>query len=534
MKSILLGLAIGASAAAAGMAADTPISFAVEKSFTPTKIPDYFFGAGREQLNINKPKENQEFIDERIQIMKDLKLRCLRGPCGTEANFYLWKKGHYFTSDDPDYSKYFDKKDSEGNRAKGPGSRPLTLKELYEEAVALDVPYVFDVNVISQSPEDVADLVVEIKKLNARPIFLEMGNELFEPGDNKTFPLCKDYIGKVRAIRQAVNAVEPSVKIGVVCPAYPFSREKLIRSGLRALANTNNKPIDRYLEWDQVLAANQDAFDAVILHPYVFFRPENATQDSLMAFMFAWNTAGEEVIRKDYAKLFPSKKIWITEFNVLTWAQFSEKDKALKNHIQMMKSPGAAVINMESILGFLNAGNVDIATIHTFVDGQGFGVIERSWGNKEKGRNYDKLPNYYVFEALGKLFASDPYYYRMTSNGSPTTDILMSYKHVDQGPELAMVKFNDFAAWGFGDAKGVRQVVILNRTMTSGKVGLAGHKLRKVWSYGGRQAIPEFLNYSREWTAPPAVNPEPDRTAGAVADQLELAPYSMTIAEIAD
>ena len=528
MKSILLAFALGGAAFAAN-AADDAVSFIADKSFTPVKVPEYFFGVGREQLSINKPKEAQEFLDVRVKLMKELKVKALRGPCGTEANFYLWEKGHFITSADPDYDRYYDKsKESSDHKAKGPGSRPVPLQELYEEAGAMDVPYVFDVNVVSQSPESIAGLVKEIKKLSAKPIFLEMGNELFEPGEEKGFPLCKDYVAKVRAVKQAVNEVDPTVKIGVVCPSYPFSKDRLIHSGLRSLANTGNKPIDRYLEWDQVLAANQDAFDAVILHPYVFFRPENATQDSLMAFMFAWNTAGEEVLQQRYAKLFPEKKLWMTEFNVLTWAQFSERDKKLKNHIQMMKSPGAAIINMETLLSFIDAGNVDLATIHTFSDGQGFGVVCR-WG-----KDYVKLPNYHVFEALGTLLDKYPIYQRMAGKGCPTTDMLMAYKHVDQEPELAMVKFENFGAWGFGDEKGIKEVVLLNRTMNPGKVELAGRKLKRIWSYGGRQAIPEFLNYSREWTAPPAVNPEPDRTSGAATTQLELAPYSMTIVELLD
>ncbi len=533
MRRAFLSLALGAAAMASCEAADAIASFSIDSGFKPGQIPAYFLGVGREQLSINRPKEASDLLDERLKLLKEINVRCLRGPCGTEANFYLWKKGCYFTSDDPDYFKFFDKKDGESHKAKGPGSRPVRLDELYEEAACLDVPYVFDVNVISQSPQDIAELAAEIKKLSGKPIFLEMGNELFEPGDNKTFPSCKDYIAKVRAIRQAVLAIDPAVKIGVVCPSYPFSKGKLIHSALRALANTNHKPIDRYLEWDQTLAANQDAFDAVILHPYVFFRPENATQDSIMAYMFAWNCAGAEILRDDYAKLFPEKKIWITEFNVLTWAQFSEKDKDLKNRIQMMKSPGAAVVNMESLLCFLDAGNVDITAIHTFCDGQGFGLIER-WGAKEKGSSYVKLPNYHVFEAMGGLLSENGIYYRLKASGVQTTDMLMAYPHVSQGPELAMIKFENVAAWGFGDGKGIKQAVFLNRTPNAAKAELAGRKLRKIWSYGGRQAFPEFLNYSKEWTAPPAVNPEPDRTPGAISASVELAPYSMLVADVAD
>jgi len=528
---LLLGLSLSLALSmplSVARAADESVDFSADTSFTPVKVPDYFFGVGREQLyGINKPKEAQEMADARVQILRDLKIKVLRGPCGTQANFFLWKKGYYFTSAEPDYEKYFDKtKERESDRALGPGSRALPLSELLEESIALNVPYIFNVNVISQSPEEIADLVREMKKLSPQPIFLEMGNELYEPGDNKTFPQCTDYIAKVREIKQAVNAVDPSAKIGVVCPAYPFSKNRLLRSGLRSAANTGNQGIDRYLEWDQTLAANADAFDAVILHPYIFFRPENATQDSLMAYMFAWNNAGEEALTDYYAKLFPTKKLWITEFNVLTWAQFGEKDPAMKNRIQMMKSPGTALVNLDALLGFIDAGNVEMTSIHTFLDGQGFGVVTR-WGT-----GFEKLPNYYVYEAMGTLLDKFPVYYRLSAMGAPTTDMLMSYSHVSQGPEVAMVRFDNVGAWGFGDGTALRQILFLNRTMIPVKVGLTGKKLARVWTYGGRQAIPEFLNFSREWTAPPAVNPEPDRTAGAPEAQLELPPYSACIANV--
>lgn len=527
MKPILFVLTLTGLAILGAHAADTPIIFKTDSGFFPTKIPPYFFGVGREQLDINRPKENPEHFEQRLEMLRSIKIKSLRGPSGTQANYYLWKKGYFMTSAEPEYEKYYDKsKETPRHKSWGPGERPILLPELYQEAVALDVPYVFNVNVVSQSPEDIAGMVKEIKKLTKQPIFLEMGNELYEPGEEKGFPLCKDYVAKVRDIKKAVNAIDPTTKIGVVCPSYPFSRKKLVKSGLRSIAKLGNKPIDRYLEWDEVLAANADAFDAVVLHPYVFFSTRNATPESLMAYMFAWNAAGEEVIREDYAKLFPTKKIWMTEFNVLTWDLFSEKDKAVQNRIQMMKTPGTALVNLETLLTFIDAGNVELTSLHTFVDGQGFGVINR-WG-----KGYGKLPNYYVFEALGNLLDKYPVYYRLNATNVPTTDVSMSYKHVDQGPEIAFIRFENMGAWGFGDGKGLKQVLFLNRTPETGKVEFFGKKLKKIWTYGGRQAMPEFLNYSREWTAPPAVNPEPDIAPATEAAQIELPPYSATIAEV--
>jgi len=499
--------------------------FKLEKELAPKKTPEYFLGAGTEFIYSINGKKSVLNTPERLAILKELKIQTLRGPAGTISNWYLWKKGYLFTPAEPDYAKYYSK---EYNKGKGAGERPVMLPELYEEAGKLDVPYVFNVNVETQSPEDIADLVKEIKKLSKKPIFLEMGNELFEPGDCKAFPSCREYVAKVRACNKAVKAVDPAVKIGVVCPSYPFSEEKMISSALRKLANTNNKPIDRYLEWDDILAANQDAFDAVILHPYIFFRVENATPESIMAFMAAWNAAGEEVLRNDYAKMFPTKKIWITEFNVLCWRVFGEKNPELHNRIQLMKSPGSAITNMETLLRFISAGNVSMSHMHTFADGQGFGIVQAG------PNGLVKLPNYYVYEAMSKLLAENPYFYRISSSGAPSSDFLLSYIHVTQGPEEGLVQYQNVGAWGFGTEKELRKIVFQNRTPYEQKVGLNDKKLRTIWNYGGRDPFPNFLRNTTHWTNPPVEKMilKPNQTKGNIEAELTLPPYSMTIADV--
>ena len=278
--------------------------FTLGKDIAPQKTPEYFLGAGTELVYSINSKKAVLNTPERLAILKDLKLQTLRGPAGTISNWYLWKKVICLLRPNRIMQNITAKNTT---KEKAPGNVG-SVAELYDEAGKLAIPYVFNVNVETQSPEDIADLVKDIKKLSGKPIFLEMGNELFEPGDCKAFPTCQEYVTKVRAINQAVKAVDPAVKIGVVCPSYPFSEEKMIGSALRKLANTNNKPIDRYLEWDDILAANQDAFDAVILHPYIFYRVENATPESIMAFMAAWNAAGKKCCGAITLKCFRPKK----------------------------------------------------------------------------------------------------------------------------------------------------------------------------------------------------------------------------------
>ncbi len=503
--------------------ADGLISFSTDSSFNPYRIPESFFGVGREYIyGINKANLKSVTSPDLIQAMKDLKVKNVRGPAGTIANYYLWKKGYMFTADEPDYKNYYAKEHEKG---KGKGVRPITLAEVYEETIALDVPSVFAVNVVSQSPVEIAEMVTEIRKLTKRPIFLEMGNELFEPEETSTFTTCREYVAKVREINKAVKAVDPEVKVGVVCPSYPFPEKTMIKSAIRSLVNTNNKPIDRYLEWDDILAANSDAFDAVILHPYIFFKPENATPESLMAFMFAWNAAGQESL-KDYAKIFPGKKIWMTEYNVLTWSVFREKDPELKKKFQLMKNQGCAVANMDTIMSFIDSGIVELSDVHTFADGQGFGLVQR-WGS-----GYVKLPNYYTFQAVGTLIDENPFYYRMKAEKASSSRMLLAFGHVSQGPELYMADYENVGVWGFGDSKGIKKVLFINRTPFESSLSLKDSKMRRIWSYGGRDAIPEFLSWKRDWTAPPDNIPLPDLRKGEFADSVKINAYSALIVEL--
>lgn len=516
-----LSLAVGFGAEPAATAA---IPFSVVPEAAPRAVPPFFLGAGTEYIyNINN--ENAKLnTPEEFDVLRDLGMQALRGPAGSPSNHYLWKKGHMFTSDDPEYGKYYEK---EHNKGKGEGSRPIFVPELMTLAGKLNVPYIFAVNVVSQTPAEIAELVTEMKKHTKQPIFLEMGNELFEPGEGVTaFPTCEDYVRKVREINRAVKAVDPAAQTGVVCPSYPFPEKSLIKSALREQKGTGNLPIDRYLEWDDILAANSDAFDAVILHPYVFFRPENMTPESLMAYMFAWNEMGEQVLTADYANTFPDKTIWITEFNVLTWSVFNEKNPERKSRYQLMKSPGAAIVNMETVLRFLDAGNVSMTFLHTFKDGQGFGIVQ-------PGPNgFDKLPNYYVYEEMGRLFSAYPQYFRLQASNAPSSTLLLSFPHITQGPEQGFVDIAAVGAWGFGTEQGISQALFLNRTPYPQTVSFPGAKLRQLWQYGGREPFPDFLRNSRNWTHLPATVPAPDQTQGQWAETVTLAPYTMTTVEL--
>ena len=218
----------------------------------------------------------------------------------------------------------------------------------------------------------------------------------------------------------------------------------------------------------------------------------------------------------------------MTEFNVLCWRVFGEKKPELQNRIQLMKSPGAAIANMETLLRFISAGNVSMSHLHTFADGQGFGIVQAG------PNGLVKLPNYYVYEAMGKLLAEYPYFYRMDAPKAPSSDFLLSFTHVSQGPEEGLVQYQNVGAWGFGTEKELRQVVFQNRTPYEQRVELNGQKTADRLELRRPRPFPNFLRNTAHWTHPPveATIPKPNRTLGSIEAELTLPPYSMTIADV--
>jgi hypothetical protein len=495
-------------------------------SGTPVKIPEYFLGVHHPVLfSINK--NNKPIFDaEQEKMLRDINITALRGPGGTIGNNYLWRQGYLFTSKSKNHDVFFEKsRASIENR--GSGNRPIYLRDIYNAPNTLGIPYIFAVNFMTQSPEEIKTQVQAMRKLTKQPIMLELGNELYEPNYIRAFPTCKDYIAKVRATAKLIKQVDPGIMIGVVCPAHPVPEKQYIRSALRELARQNNGPVKRYVNWADELSKNNDAFDAVIIHPYVRVTSKNFTKDTLMQYMYAWAQSSENVLKTDYSKLFPGKQIWITEFGILPWIMLREKELKMKNRLQFCKTPGTAIINMENVLRYIDAGNVTTTALHTFIDGQCFGLAQ-PWGKK-----YVKLPNYYVYKELGSLLKHNPYYYRINIDSGGKTNYKLKFRHVKQGPEEANVTYNNIGAWGLGTKNALQKVVFANRTAAPLKVSLKGIQLRTEWIYGGKDPLPEFLKYSRKWTAPPAVCPVPQTLEGnKFASVIELPPYSMTVAKV--
>jgi hypothetical protein len=154
----------------------------------------------------------------------------------------------------------------------------------------------YDSTIDNGSPESVAryqDLLsrgLEVKDI-------EMGNENFYPGQRSTIiPGVNDYIARAKVMSKDLKALNPNLQLSV-----PLLRK----------ANTANP------NYNELVAADSNYFDAVTVHTYVGSDPDNA-EDSDEAFGTAL-VARAHIANSvnNYSKVVaPNKPIWLTEWGV--------------------------------------------------------------------------------------------------------------------------------------------------------------------------------------------------------------------------
>ncbi|NOU74578.1 hypothetical protein GC098_24820 [Paenibacillus sp. LMG 31458] len=493
---------------------------------TPNALPSHFLGAHNEQLvKVGRVTDFQ--LESFDNLGLDLKLQNVRGPDGTGANYYLYNEGTVMNSKDPRYQQFY------GNRTVGavenvnlqPGYPGLYLADSYHLANTIEVPYVFVINVISQSVSEILAQVQQMKQQTTQPIYVELGNELYSILFDASFPSVSEYIAKCKLIYQGIKGIDPTIKIGIVAVAKDLED--------RIAADPNNLPdpdVDwaatqggRVALWNQTLMADSSFYDAIIVHVYspipnLF----DLTNSKMMRYLYTYNQSALEglSIQKNQ---FPGKEIWVTEWSSLPTVLFGEKDPNEKARKQFMKTPGFAIHNMERVLQMIESGAVTISDVHAMVDPQGFGIVQQTAGG-----DLTELPNYYVFKALGGLLDSNSSYYKLNLAQGNVQNEKLRFIATDVYYNVA-----DVGAWGFGDANGIKKVVFANRTMNPVNVSIPSRDLKTNWEYGGSNPLPSFLtNPNASWLDAPQVNPLPETPSSIFSGEIQLKPYSMTIVDI--
>ncbi|MBI4978753.1 MAG: hypothetical protein HZC28_14835 [Spirochaetes bacterium] len=510
-------------------------------------------------------KSNAMSFETITNIITDVGLTILRGPTGSEGNYIAWKEGGYIDTNSIRFFKYVSKdgallNDAESEQMRMPpelreklgaaavpsvlkrqiesyaaigGAVKVYPKDVYRIPSALNIPYVFNANIASQDVEEIVWMAAEIKAVTRHPIYIELGNELYEPGYKQQFPTAREYAQKARVIYQKVKAVDPSIKIGVVLSQNYTSEKYLVSSGVRTVAKglRPESPIRRYNDWNGIIAEYTDSFDAIIIHPYDMPpRPLlEQTPESLMTWMMARNEVFDEVMRTDFPKQFPGKEIWLTEYGILPEEMFGNPDESVKARMQFLKSPGASVVNMDLILRWMQNPVITITAKHTLFDRQGFGIVQMGGTNSDE---IIKLPDYYIFQALGRLIKNNNVIYRISMAGISTNSIHQEWNHISQAKEIVDIQLGTAGAFGLGDAQGVTKIIFINRVNAPQTVTVKDHKLRPFWCYGGSVPFPNYQsNHSKGWRAPPDVLPVPEKIIADFSAGIKLQPYSATIAD---
>ncbi|GGF86558.1 hypothetical protein GCM10010912_34830 [Paenibacillus albidus] len=493
---------------------------------TPKALPPYFLGAHNEQL-VKLGKVTDFQLESFDNLGMDLKLQNVRGPDGTGANYYLYNEGTVMNSKDPRYQQFY------GNRTVGavegvnlkPGYPGLYLADSYHLSNTLEVPYIYVLNVSSQSVDEILAQVQQMKQQTTQPIYVEMGNELYSILNDGSFPSVTEYIAKCKLIYQGIKDIDPTIKIGIVAVAKDLED--------RIAADPNNQPdpdVDwgatqggRVALWNQTLMTDSSFYDAIIVHVYTPI-PNlfDLTNSKMMKYLYTYNQSALEglVTQKNQ---FSGKEIWVTEWSSLPTVIFGEKDPNEKARKQFMKTPAFAMHNMERVLQMIESGVVTISGVHAMVDPQGFGIVQQNAGG-----DLAELPNYYVFKALGDLLNSNSSYYKLNLVQGNVQNEKLRFIATDVYYNVA-----DVGAWGFGDASGIKKVIFANRTMNPANVSIPGWDLKPNWVYGGSNPLPEFLtNPNASWLDAPQANPLPETPSPAFTGEIQLKPYSMTIVDV--
>lgn len=492
-----------------------------EISGSALPVSKIFFGAHDAKV-FGVGRVSNHTPDDQTALIKDIGFQILRGPDGTPANYYDWKEGRPINSTDPSFEKIYGKERRWEHLVPKEGYPPLTLADIYKPAEELNLPYVFDLNVCSASVEEIVEQVREMRKLTSKPIRVELGNEIYAMMYSPIFPLVSDYIEKSKKIYDALKELDPSIQIAIVGVGADLEG--------RVLGDPKNQPsgdtkIDfeatqsgRIAVWNKTLKENPDIYDAVTVH---ISPPINAIDQlsptALMQYLFAFNIDSLRGLNKQ-AKYF-GKELWITEWGYFPGALLKETGKA-RDKMNFMKTPGMAIAKADRILSMLQAPGVTMTAYHDLNSRNGFGVVQRS-----PDGTLLKLPNYYVFKAMGDLLKKSPYVHPVESKNNPAERIAVLYTR-------NTVDLPNVAALGFGGKDKPDSIVFINHTGIPQTVEVKNHLLKTTWIYGGGNPLPDYRNNPVSFAAPPSENPEPETLEELPAQSVALKPYSMTICSL--
>ena len=426
----------------------------------PNPIPGAFWGIHFDVLyQIGKVKElNSKAY---MQAMQNLHFSNIRGPGGTEANFYMHKVGSVMHFDDPLLNKSYGDNASQWFTSyciPKDDFPPYYIKDMMCPAVKIGADFVYMGNVAAYSPEDVVSLLKEIRMTYKGKLRYEMGNEIYDVTQKYCFTTIADYINKCKLIYTAIKKYDPSVEVAIIAVSSELEERIVGKSNVDVEKQKEGFEVTqkgRVALWNKAIADNPDCYDAVIVHSYTEVNNlDNLNQNSLRKYFFSYNKYTEDLY-SEQSQFFGNKKLWLTEWGILFSVLLNQREANESARLQYMKTSAVAIANADKILGMLKSGVVDVSSYHCLFSSQGFGVIDTTKGDGGIGEMI-KLPNYYTFEAVGNLFDKYKNYYNIEVVQGDSANIKVPH-------QLGEINLTDVRALGFGDESSLKDVVLINR-----------------------------------------------------------------------
>lgn len=286
---------------------------------------------GNQISKIPSPTRRPEDSPFLLDCLDKLSPPILRLPGGDNLNHWSWEAGRSLET-------------------KGKGGlvmRPDNYLKLIHAAHATGL---WGVNTASAPPEDTEVLAKALADREAEARYFELGNELYLPNWTEMTPTAEVYIEKTVPHARLLRKYFPKAKLAVPLASY----RQLKAGGARNEADSKKdvpfgwKKPNELDDWMLGLAAQQDFFDAVVLHLYLV--PTELGEDGLATHTqddirrWAWVRCDAQQVRDLFAlvhDVFPEKEIWVTEwcFNSTQYiggAKSGNKDVRFQVHQSML------------------------------------------------------------------------------------------------------------------------------------------------------------------------------------------------------
>ena len=368
------------------------------------------------------------------------------------------------------------------------------------------------------------ELVVEAKKhAKGGRLDVEFGNESYAIGEAKHVPTVIEYVERLKEFYKRIKEIDPDIKVAV--PLLDYHTWAVLA------ADPNNYPSDldknaytqgiRATSWNSMLWANQEYFDAIVVHLYCGPGNFSALRENGMLERLAGNTYSKIPGTIVQSAQFKDKDIWVTEYGDLPSYVFGGST-AERSRLQYMKSLGSGIVYAGALMDFVKLRDITYSNYHCLIDGQGFGVFNEA--------NTDAvLPLYYAFGGVGRVLDESSYYYGVNMESGKAFS-----QSTGSGKAKRVFDIEQVRAWGFGDKNGVKKIVLQNITENPCEVSVKNVQLKPVWEYASDTPFPDFLEYSADipYSAMPSVVPEPKDLDGEFSDKVVLSPFSLTIVEV--